>query len=162
MSEQKTEPKQESKSFKYIVRILNTDLDGKRNIGHALTKIKGIKYMFSNAVLKTAGIDINKRTGDLNESEVARINEVLAKPLKFDIPIWMVNRNKDYETGDDMHLYGSDLQYSVMNDVKRMQKIKSYKGVRHSQGLPVRGQRTRSNFRKNKAKGASKKAAVRK
>ena len=51
-----------------------------------------------------------------------------------------------------MHLINTDLDLSKDGDIKRMKKVKSYKGLRHTWGLPVRGQRTRSNFRKNKGK----------
>jgi len=64
----------------------------------------------------------------------------------------MLNRRKDYETGEDKHLLSSDLAFTKDNDIKMLKKIKSYKGMRHAFGLPVRGQRTRSNFRRNKGK----------
>jgi small subunit ribosomal protein S13 len=64
----------------------------------------------------------------------------------------MVNRRYDYETGQNKHLLSGDLQYTIENDIKMMKKMKCYKGVRHILGQPVRGQRTRSNFRRNKGK----------
>ena len=71
-----------------------------------------------------------------------------------EIPKYILNRRKDSETGEDKHLTGSDLELQNEFDVKRLKKIKSYKGYRHASGLPLRGQRTRSNFRKNRSKGA--------
>ena len=71
----------------------------------------------------------------------------------------MKNRRSDPETGVTSHLYGSDLDMKKEFDIKRMKKIKSYKGIRHTMKLPVRGQRTRSHFRKGgKAVGVMKKA----
>ena len=64
----------------------------------------------------------------------------------------MVNRRNDYDTGQNKHLLTGDLQFTVENDIKMMKKMKCYKGVRHILGQPVRGQRTRSNFRRNKGK----------
>ena len=64
----------------------------------------------------------------------------------------MLNRRNDPEDGSDKHLLSSDLKFTVENDIKMMKKIKCYKGVRHSLGQPVRGQRTKSNFRRNKGK----------
>ncbi len=142
---------------KYIVRILSTDLAGNKPIGHALQKIKGVKFMFANAICKTAGIDNIKITGDLSDVEIQKLNEVLSKPLDHNIPEWMLNRNKDYETGENKQVFGSDLDFAKMNDIKRLQKIKSYRGMRHAAKLPVRGQRTKSNFRKGKVLGVSKK-----
>ena len=143
---------EEKQELKYFVRIANTDLDGNKNIFNALTKIKGIGYMFSNAILNTANIGKNTKTGYLNDDQVARIDEIIKEPAKFSIPAWMFNRKKDPEDNQSKHLIGSSLTFTQENDIKMMKKIKSYRGLRHSFGLPVRGQRTKSNFRKNKGK----------
>jgi len=66
----------------------------------------------------------------------------------------MLNRRNDYETNENMHLIGPDIKYVQENDIKLMKKIRSYKGIRHMKGLPVRGQRTKANFRRNKGKGS--------
>lgn len=145
MAEQKQE-------LKYFVRIANTDLDGNKPIYNALTKIKGINIMFSNAVLNVAGIEKAKKAGYLSENEANKIDNIIKEPAKFGIPSWTFNRKKDPEDGADKHLIGATLTFTQDNDIKMMKKIKSYKGVRHILGLPVRGQRTRSNFRKNKGK----------
>ncbi len=143
------QPKQE---LKYFVRIANTDLDGNKHIHLSLTKIKGIGFMFSNAILNAANINKTKKAGYLNDEEVAKIDEIIKEPLKFKMPSWLFNRKKDPEDNSDKHLTGANLTFIQDNDIKMMKKIKSYKGVRHSLGLPVRGQRTRSNFRRNKGK----------
>lgn len=143
------ESKQE---LKYFVRIANTDLDGNKYISHSLTKIKGVSFMFSNAICRCANIEKIKKTGYLSDEEVTRIDEVIKTPSKFGIPLWLFNRKKDPEDGEDKHVIGSILTFRQDNDIKMMKKVKSYKGVRHSLGLPVRGQRTKSNFRKNKGK----------
>ena len=147
MAEQ--EPKQE---LKYFVRIANTDLDGNKTIQHSLTKIKGISFMFSNAICNVVGIEKTRKTGYLTEDESSRIDEIIKDPLKFKIPSWLFNRKRDPEDNTDKHLVGSTLTFIQDNDIKMMKKIKSYRGIRHSLGLPVRGQRTKSNFRKNKGK----------
>ena len=143
------------KEFRYIVRIVNADLPGEKPIAHALTKIKGVKFMFANAVCNLAEIDGRKKTGELEEEEIRKISDVLKDPSKFNIPDWMLNRRKDYETGENKHLLGVDLRFAQEGDLKVMKKIKSYKGVRHMYGLPVRGQRTKSNFRKGKSLGVA-------
>jgi len=144
-----TEQKQE---LKYFVRIANTDLDGNKSIYHSLTKIKGVNFMFSNAILNTARIEKTKKTGYITDDEAAKIDEIVKEPLKFQIPAWLYNRKRDPEDNLDKHLVGSNLTFTQDNDIKTMKKIRSYKGIRHALGLPVRGQRTRSNFRKNKGK----------
>lgn len=138
--------------YKHIVRIANTDLDGSKPIHKALIKIKGVNFMFSHMICELAGIDQFSKTGDLKEEEVKKLNEVVENPLKFHAPLWMLNRRKDYEEGIDRHLLGGNLDFTKQNDIRRLQKIKAYKGVRHYLKLPVRGQRTKSNFRKNKGK----------
>ncbi len=150
-----------NKEFKHIVRISNTDLDGNKNILAALRAIKGVSFMFANAVCKVSGVDVNKKTGLLSDDEISKLEEVLKNPKKYGIPTWLFNRRKDLETGEDMHLLAVDLDVKLTEDLRRMKKIRSYRGVRHMFGLPVRGQRTRSNFRKNKGKviGVVKKAA---
>jgi len=138
--------------LKYFVRIANTDLDGNKPILHALIKIKGIGFMFSSAICKVAGIEETKKSGYLSDEQVSMIDDVIKEPLKSGIPSWLVNRKNDPEDGTDKHLTGSTLTFTQDNDIKMMKKMKSYRGIRHSLGLPVRGQRTRSNFRKNKGK----------
>jgi small subunit ribosomal protein S13 len=138
--------------FRHIVRIANTDLKGEKQVHMALHKIKGVSFMFSNFVCYSAKIDPRKIAGKLADDEVQRIEDVIRNPSKHNCPAWLMNRRKDYETGQDMHLINVDWNLSVDNDIKRMKKVKSYKGVRHMLGQPVRGQRTKSNFRKNKGK----------
>ena len=141
-------------NFRHFVRVANTDLDGSKRIAHALTKIKGVSFMFSNLVCKLAKIKYTDKTGYLNNEQVKKLDDVLNNPLKFSTPTWMLNRRKNYETGEDSHLISASLTFTTENDVKRLKKIRSYRGIRHGLKLPVRGQRTKSNFRKNKGKGS--------
>lgn len=147
------EDTQTKKDYRYIVRVANTDLDGSKPIYHALNKIKGVSFMFANAVCTFSNIDKKKITGKLNTDDIKKLNEVLKDPLKYGFPDWMLNRRKDRETGDEKHIIGADLRWQIENDVKLMKKIRSYKGVRHMLSLPVRGQKTKNNFRRNKGKG---------
>ena len=64
-----------------------------------------------------------------------------------------LNRKKDFLDGSDKHLITSNLDLAKELDIKRLKKIRSYRGLRHATGRPTRGQRTRSNFRKNRKKG---------
>ncbi len=152
MVEQKTQENKDD--FKHFVRVANTDLEGTKAIERALTKIKGVSFQFANAICSTLKINPNQKTGYLDDGSVKKIQELLKDPLKFNIPSWLFNRRKDYETGKDIHLLTSDIDFTKDNDLKRMKKIKCYRGIRHIRGLPVRGQRTKSNFRKNKGKGS--------
>jgi small subunit ribosomal protein S13 len=148
-------------NFKHIIRIANVDLPGQKKVSFALTNIKGIGINFAEAVCFAAKVDKLKKAGVLSPEEVERLNAVLLNPAKMGIPTWMFNRKKDYETGEHKHLLTGSLQFTQENDLKRLKKIKTYRGVRHIKGLPVRGQRTRSNFRHSKGKvvGVAKKQA---
>ena len=149
--------------FKHLVRIVNTDLDGNKQIAVALKKIKGVSFMFANAACALANVDKTKKTGHLTDEETGRLDTVIKNPSKYNIPAWLFNRRRDHEDNSDKHLLTSDLDFIKDNDIKMMKKIKSYKGMRHAYGLPVRGQRTKSNFRKSKGKvmGVKRKAGAR-
>lgn len=133
-----------------IVRILSKDIEGGMTIYAGLAKIKGISWSLANAICKALKIDKRRKIGSLTEEEIKKITEFMNHPK---IPKYIFNRRKDQETGEDKHLTGSNLELQKDFDIKKLKKIKSYKGYRHSSGLPLRGQRTRSNFRKNRSKG---------
>lgn len=138
--------------LRHLVRIMNTDLLGSKCLITALQKIKGVGFAFANTICCITGLDKNMRAGKLTQKDVDNIEDVLKNPAKHKIPEWMLNRRKDYETGNDIHLFKSDLDFTLSNDIRRLQKIKSNRGLRHAWGLPVRGQKTKSNFRKSKGK----------
>ncbi len=140
------------KDFRYLVRIHNTDLDGNKAVYMALTKINGISYSVSSALCQLAKIEKTQKAGTLKDAQVQKLDETI-KNFSELAPAWMLNRRNDVNDGQNRHLYTGDLQFSQDNDIRMMKKIRSYKGVRHSIGQPVRGQRTRSNFRRNKGKG---------
>jgi len=140
-------PSEEEES---LVRILQTDIPGNKNIYTGLTRIKGVSWSISNAICNILSLDKSKKIKDLNEKDKKVIEEFLSSPK---IPEFMMNRRKDLETGKSEHLVGSDLDLKKEFDIKRMKKMKSYRGIRHSTGQPVRGQRTRSHFRQNKSVG---------
>lgn len=142
----------EEKGFKHIVRVFKTDLDGNKYIVDSLRKIKGVSFSFANMTCRAVGIQPNKKTGNLSEEEIAKLDEVIRNAGNY-APEWVLNRRKDVETGQNKHLVGSDLDFSKETDIRNLKKIKSYRGIRHAKGLPLRGQRTRSNFRKNKGRG---------
>ncbi len=146
------EPHQPEAHFQHIVRIANVDLPGNKSINWALTNIKGIGINLADIFCVIANIDKHLKTGYLKQQDIERLNALVTNPAGAGLPSWLFNRRKDYETGEDKHVILGALTFSQDNDLKRHKKIKSYKGVRHMRGLPVRGQRTRSHFRKNKGK----------
>ena len=150
--------------FRHIVRVMNTDIKGEKQLYLSLQKIKGVGDVFAQAVCHIAKLDCSMKAGELTDKDVEKLENVLKNPLKSGVPSYLVNRQKDYELGENTHLYMADLDFTKDEDIKRQKMIKSYKGLRHQWRLPVRGQRTGSNFRPNKGKGAvaKKKTSIRK
>jgi ribosomal protein S13 len=142
----------ESKNLRHLVWIMNTDLDGNKHLFIALKRIKGIGFSFSHAICNIASIPYSKKAGYLSDEEIKRLHEILSNLDKFNFPDWMLNRRIDPETGETKHLFTSDLKFVQQNDIKILQKVKSNRGLRHHWGLPTRGQRTKSNFRRSKSK----------
>ncbi len=143
-------PRPEEKKYdEKLVRILAKDIDGGLNVYVGLTKIKGISWSMSNAICKLLKLDKKKKIVDLTKEEIEKINEFVKSPK---VPLFLLNRNVDFETGVNRHLIGTTLELQKEMDIGRLKKIKSYKGLRHSTGLPLRGQRTRSHFRTNRRK----------
>ena len=150
-----------SREFQHIIRFAGTDIDGTQPVTYALTSVKGVGIRLANAIIEKSGISPEARMGFLSSSEVEKIQDVLENPEKYGIPLWLLNRRKDRETGNDLHLLGSDLVLQTKNDVDDMKKMRSWRGFRHSYGLKVRGQRTKTTGRKGKAIGVKKKQAQR-
>jgi len=142
----------EEKNIRQLIRIANTDLNGEQQVLYALSQITGVGVMMANAACKIAGISTNQDIGTLKEDQLKKVEEIIRNPEANGIPSWMLNRRKDPETGKNNHILGADLKFIQDNDIKMMKKMKTYKGIRHMQKQPVRGQRTRSNFRENKGK----------
>ena len=133
--------------FRHIVRVAGNDLPGKKKVEYGLTKIKGIGLRMAGAICETAGVEKSKAVGNLTEKESDVLTETVEKLQEKGFPVWMYNRKKDYATGNDIHVIGSELMMSLRDDLNRLRKIRSYRGIRHERGLPVRGQRTRTGFR---------------
>ncbi len=110
-------------------RILGVDIPKEKRIEIALSYLYGVGRALSNRFLKEAGIDPGKRAKDLTEEEVSRITAILQKSsFKFE----------------------GDLRREISQNIKRLMDVGSYRGSRHKKGLPVRGQRTRTNARTRK------------
>ena len=148
--------KKEDDDFQYIVRIANTDIDGNKQVIHGLTMIKGVGMRVGNLIADKAGIDRKMKIGDLSDAQIDKIRKSL-EDFTDNAPDWMLNHRKDYETGENIHLMGSEIDMRLRDEINIMKKIRSYRGIRHERGLTVRGQRTRANNRKGLALGVSKK-----
>jgi small subunit ribosomal protein S13 len=113
---------------KKMARIAGVDLPREKRVEVSLTYIYGIGRSRSLEILRTANINPDIRVRDLEESEVARLREVIDKNYRVE----------------------GDLRREVAMNIKRLQEIGCYRGIRHRRGLPVRGQRTRTNARQKR------------
>ena len=111
-----------------MARIAGVDLPPNKRVEIALTYIFGIGRDKSNKILGSAGVSVDTKVRDLNEEEVNKIRKVI----------------------EDQHEVEGDLRKDVSVNIKRLMEIGSYRGLRHRRGLPVRGQRTKTNARTRK------------
>ena len=111
-----------------MARIAGVDIPNQKRVEIALTYIYGIGRKSSNDILARTGIDPDKRAKDLTEDEIAKIRDELEAHYSVE----------------------GDLRRDVAMNIKRMDEINCYRGIRHRKGLPVRGQRTKTNARTRK------------
>ncbi len=151
--EKEKEKEKEAAKAGSIVRILSTDILGGKSVLYGLTRIKGVSFAFSNAICQALGIKRERKIFSLTNDEIKKIIAFISKPS---LPSFMLNRRKDIESGEDRHLISSALELQKDFDIRRLKKIRTYRGWRHALGLPVRGQRTRAHFRRGRALGVVK------
>lgn len=142
--------------YRHIIRIVGNDILGERKTLVGLAQIKGIGQMFANAIIESLKINPNSNIGNLTDEQVSSIEKIILDPKEAEFPIWFLNRQKDIETGKDIHLITSDIDFTLRNDVERERITSSWRGYRHMFGLKVRGQRTRCTGRKGGAVGVAK------
>ena len=111
-----------------MARIAGVDIPNNKRVEIALTYIYGIGRKSSNDILAKTGIDPDKRAKDLTEEEVAKLRDEI----------------------ENAYTVEGDLRRDVALNIKRMIEINCYRGIRHRKGLPVRGQRTKTNARTRK------------
>lgn len=144
------------------MRITGTDLDGTKKLSCGLIKIKGVGKRISDVIIKVTGLNPEMLVGNLTDNDLRKLEKVIKEPLTHGVPVWLLNRRKDLETGKDYHLTGSDLTLSTRKDIKLKIDTRSWKGFRHSHGLKVRGQKTRTTGRKGRVVGVKKRSLRRK
>lgn len=113
-----------------MARLAGVDIPPQKRVVISLIYIHGIGNTTAEKIVKMANIDPNKRTKDLSEEEIARLRQIIDRMA----------------TAKDILIEG-DLRREVAMNIKRLTEIGSYRGMRHRRGLPVRGQRTRTNAR---------------
>jgi small subunit ribosomal protein S13 len=153
-------PEKKAKETEDIIRMSGRDINGNYRIISALMQIKGIGYgmahALSIAIEKNLGIPPSTKIGTLSEDQLEKVEEVMKNPGKNGVPQYMLNRRKDFETGSDIHVIGTDLIVSTKQDIDRDIKLLTYRGFRHMYGQKARGQRTRSTGRTGTTVGVTK------
>ena len=144
-------------SFTHILRVVNTNVDGRQKVIFALAAIKGIGPRFAAVICKKADIDTTRRAGELTPAEVEKIVAIMQNPAEFKIPTWMLNRQKDVKDGSNSQILSNSLDTKLRDDLERLKKMKVHRGLRHFWGLRVRGQHTKTTGRHGRTVGVSKK-----
>ncbi|MFN3910113.1 MAG: 30S ribosomal protein S13 [Candidatus Anstonellaceae archaeon] len=152
----------EGKEIRGVVRIAGKDIKGKLTIFQALRTIKGIGHslakLFSDIILKDMNLKKTTMLGELNEEQIQRLEHILAHPTEFDIPAFMLNRQKEYTLNQPRHLLGNDLVFAIQQDIQHHKDSQTWRGFRHTYAKKVRGQRTRTTGRKGMTVGVLRKA----
>ena len=132
--------------FSYMLRMADTDIDGLKPLRTALTAVKGIGNRTAVNICNITGFDPSLKAGFLNQGQQDELRQAIDDYAQ-NVPLWMLNRQRDLESGDELHLAGQDLKLMREDDISRLRSIKCYRGIRHAGGHKVRGQRGRSNGR---------------
>ncbi|MFO8109124.1 MAG: 30S ribosomal protein S13 [Thermoplasmata archaeon] len=148
-----------AEDFNYIVRLMNTDLDGEQPTLYALRGIKGVGTRVAESIVRDAEVDPSQKIGTLEDQEVEKLKGALQRFSDM-APEWMFNRKRDPHSGKNLHLFGNDLDLTLREDFNRLKKISCYRGIRHEQGQKVRGQRTRSNGRSGMTVGVQRRKVM--
>jgi len=144
-------------SFRHLVRIKSTDLEGYLPVTLGLTRISGVSSRLAEAIVRNLKISLSERVGYLTDSTIKEIEAIISDPIAAGIPAWLVNRRKDRQTGDDLHITEAQLILQTKQDIERYIRMRSRRGIRHSFRLKVRGQRTRTHGKHGGTVGVSKK-----
>jgi len=160
----KHEPSRKPQGPASIVRVAGKDMDGALTMPRALAKVKGIGHNMASALSLKAEekLGINKMTtiGSLSEEQIVQVEALIKDPLAVGIPWYLLNRNKDMETGRNIHVVSNDLTFATRQDVSRDVANGTWRGFRHQYGQKVRGQHTRSTGRTGVTVGVTKSKAA--
>ena len=141
-------------SFNERVRMLNTNVDGNRKVGFALTSIVGVGRRYAHLLCKKAEIDANRRAGSLTNEEIDLLCVIMSNNKQHKVPDWFVNRQKDRFTGKTYQTVGQDVVIGkIREDLQRMGKNGVHRAFRHSCLHKVKGQHTKTTGRKGIAPG---------
>ena len=150
----------QTEEIRGIVHLIGKDVKGQVPLSAALGQVKGVgirlSVIFADIISRELSIPKDTPIGKLTEAQLDDVEKIVKDPLAKGVPVFLLNRRKDLETGKDIHISGSDVVFSMRNDIEREKTIYSWKGYRHAYGQKVRGQGTRTTGRKGLTMGVSK------
>ena len=156
----KSKDKDFGEDFSYIIRIADTDIDGQKPIVTALTSVKGIGMRTSAIICGLLDLEHTMLAGNMSvelQEQLKSVIEDYATTMGKNESFWMLNRQRDLESGDEVHQFSMDVKMTLKEDIDRLRSVKAYRGVRHATRQKVRGQRGRSNGRRGLTLGVQKK-----
>ncbi|NYZ74218.1 30S ribosomal protein S13 [Candidatus Micrarchaeota archaeon] len=157
-------PEKEEEQFRGIVRIAGKDVKGEISLLRALRAVRGIGHTMAvsaaSIIKRDLSLDPNGRVGDLTEAQIESIDKLLYSLQDHGVPVYLMNRCSDFNSGVNRHIIMNDLLFETTQDVEREKKAYSWKGYRHTYGQKVRGQRTRNTGRTGMAVGVLRKAII--
>lgn len=153
---------EENPNFRGIVRVVGKDMDGHLTLYKSLMRVKGIGANMARAlekiIVKELKLAKKVRVGDLSEEEIDKIDEICKSPQNHGVRLHMFNRQRDRESGKNMHLLMNDLIFVQKQDIQIEKDTRTYKGWRFTIGQRVRGQHSRTTGRSGFTVGVMKKA----
>jgi small subunit ribosomal protein S13 len=151
----------DDENMRGIVRISGKDVEGHVPIRKAMYAVKGVGRRYASICAEIAheklGIDPDSQVGLLTDDQLNKLEEIIITPKQHNIPEYLLNRRKDYATGENTHLITNELGFAIKTDVEKEMKTKSWRGISHMFRKKVRGQRTKSTGRKGTTMGVSRK-----
>jgi len=154
----------EKEGLNGIVHLVGKDIGGKVKIIAALRQVKGVGIrlapILSELISTQLGIPQDTYVGKLTDEQIEKLEKIIQTPREHGVPGWLLNRQKDLETGKDKHLVGSDLTFTVKQDIEREKELYTWRGFRHIYAKKVRGQHTRTSGRRGITMGVAKKTVM--
>ena len=149
-------------SLRGIVRIAGKDIKGHVPLKRALLRVRGFGHttakIASEVISQELGISPDTKSGSFSDEQIEKIDAILTSIHKRNVPRFLLNRQKDFDSGEDMHVIMNDLIFAIRQDIEKEKKLYTWKGYRHAYGQKVRGQRTKNTGRKGMALGVLRKS----
>lgn len=146
-----------SSQYEDLLRLFNTNIDGKYCLCLALTRIKGIGRRLAKVVCQKAGINPYIRAGEVTEEQSKILTTIISDPVANNIPVWFVNKRKELFSGKDLHINTTMFDQQDREELERLKRAKANRGLRLAAGLKVRGQRTKCTGRRHGVVGVARK-----